>query len=58
MNIYPLKSNKNIAFNKWLKLYRIIKDGKRGKSFEEIKKIAYNINKFENEDIVQDLEKV
>lgn len=58
LNIYNLKSNKNIAFNKWLKLFRILKDGKRGKSFEEINNIAYNINKFKNEDIVQDLEKV
>lgn len=58
LDLYPLKSNKNISFHKWLKLYRILKDGKRGKSFEEIKKIAYNINKFENEDIVQNLEKI
>lgn len=58
LNIFTLKSNKNIVFNKWLKLYRIIKDGSRGKSFEEIKKIALNINKFENEDKVHDLEKI
>jgi len=50
---FPLRSNKNIAFNKWLKLFRIIEDGGRGKSFEEIKALAQNINKFETEDKVQ-----
>jgi hypothetical protein len=50
---FPLKSNKNIAYNKWLKLYRVVEEGGRGKSYEEIKLMAQNINKFENEDKVQ-----
>ena len=50
---FPLKSDKNIQYNHWLKLYRVIKDGGRGKSLEEIKTIAEKINKFEIEDKVQ-----
>lgn len=52
LNQYPLHSNKNIAFNKWLKLFRVVEDGGRGKSYEEIKAMAQNINKFETEDKV------
>jgi hypothetical protein len=36
-----------------LKLFRIIEKRGRGKNFEEIKKMAQNINKFEVEDKVQ-----
>jgi hypothetical protein len=50
---FPLHSNKNIAFHKWLKLYRVIEDGGRGKSYEEIRAMAQNINKYEVEDKVQ-----
>jgi len=50
---FPLHSNKNIAFHKWLKLYRVIEDGGRGKSYEEIRAMAQNINKSEVEDKVQ-----
>jgi hypothetical protein len=53
LNKYPLKSIKNIAYNKWLKLYRVIEEGGRGKSYEEIKLMAQNINKYEDEDKVQ-----
>jgi hypothetical protein len=53
LNIYPLKSIKNVAYYKWLKVYRVVEDGGRGKSFEEIKLMAQNINKFEDEDKVQ-----
>lgn len=50
---YPLRSNKNISFSRWLRLFRVIKDGGRGKSYEEIKEMAQNINKFGSEDKVQ-----
>ena len=50
---FPLKSNKNIVYSKWLVLYRILLDGCRGINYETIVKIAQNINKFENEDKVQ-----
>ena len=53
LNKYPLKTIKNIAYNKWLKLYRVIEEGGRGKSYEEIKLMAQNINKYEDEDKVQ-----
>lgn len=53
LEMFPLKSNKNIAFHKWLKLFRVVEDGGRGKSLEEIKAMAQNINKFEGEDKVQ-----
>jgi len=36
-----------------LKLYRVVEDGGRGKSFQEIKAMAQNINKYETEDKVQ-----
>lgn len=54
---YPLHSIKLIAYHKWLKLLRLIKDGGRGYSYDTIKNMAQNINKFEEEDKVQDLEK-
>jgi len=41
---YPLKSNKNINYHKWLKLYQILLDGGRGKDFETIKLMAESIN--------------
>jgi hypothetical protein len=50
---YPLKSNKNIIFHKWMKLFRIINEGGRGKTFDILLKMAQNIQKFENEDTVQ-----
>ena len=50
---FPLHSNKNISYFKWLKLYRVIEDGGRGKNYEQIKAMAQNINNFEDEDIVQ-----
>ncbi len=50
---YPLKSQKQIAYTKWIKLYRVIIDGGRGKSFEQIQKMAQEINKYEIEDKVQ-----
>lgn len=53
LNKFPLHSNKNISYNKWLRLYRILLDGGRGKNYEMIKKLAQNINKFEDEDKVQ-----
>ncbi len=40
-----------------MKLFRIVEEGGRGKDYETIKKMAQNINKFEDEDKVQDLEK-
>lgn len=49
---YPLRSNKNIAFCKWLRLYRILLDGCRGKDFLAIQKLAQGINKYEDEDKV------
>lgn len=49
----PLKSQKNIAYTKWLRLYRVIEDGGRGKDYEKIKSMAQNINKYEEEDKVQ-----
>lgn len=57
LKIFKLHSNKNISFIKWLKLYRVIEDGNRGKSYETIKDMAQNINKFGVEDSVHDLEK-
>lgn len=54
LDLYPLRSNKSIAFTRWLKLFRVIEEGGRGKSYEEIKAMAQNINKFETEDKVQD----
>ena len=54
---FPLKSNKNLSYCKWLRLYRILKDGCRGKDFDTIKKLAQNINKLENEDKVHKFEK-
>jgi hypothetical protein len=53
LDLYPLRSNKNIAFMKWLKLFRVVEEGGRGKSYEEIKAMAHSINKFETEDKVQ-----
>jgi hypothetical protein len=53
LNKFPLRSNKNIAYHKWLRLYRILLDGCRGKNYETIQKLAQNINKFEDEDKVQ-----
>jgi len=50
---YPLKSNKNIIYKKWLKYVRIIEDEGRGKSLIEIQKKAQKINKLGKEDIVQ-----
>jgi hypothetical protein len=50
---YPLKSIKNIAYNKWLKLYRIIEDGGRCISYEEMEKRAKRVNDYGKEDIVQ-----
>lgn len=41
-----------------MKLFRIVEEGGRGKDYETIKKMAQNINKFEDEDKVQDLEKI
>lgn len=52
LNQNPLKSNKNIAYSKWLVLYRVVEDGGRGKSYEQIKQMAQNINKFGDEDKV------
>lgn len=54
---FPLRSNKNIAYSKWLKLFRVVLDGGRGYSYETIKNMAQEINKFEDEDKVQKLEK-
>jgi hypothetical protein len=54
---FNLHSNKNINYNKWLKLFRVLEDGCRGKDYETIKKMAQNINKYEDEDKVQNLEK-
>jgi hypothetical protein len=53
LKIYKLKSNKNITYNKWLKLYRVLEDGKRGKDYDTIKKMSQDINKYEIEDTVQ-----
>ena len=53
LNVYPLKSNKNIAYKKWLRVYRIIEDGSRGKDLFTIRLLAQNINKFGDEDKVQ-----
>ncbi len=52
LNSFPLRSNKNIAYSKWLVLFRVIEDGGRGKNYDEIKKMAQNINKFGDEDKV------
>ena len=54
---YPLHSNKNIAYVKWMKLFRVIEDGGRGKTYTELKSMAESINKLEGEDKVQNLEK-
>ena len=54
---FPLHSIKNIAYVKWLKLFRVIEDGGRGKDYETIKQMARSINKYEVEDKVHDLEK-
>ena len=54
---YPLRSNKRIAYEKWKKLYRVIEEGGRGKDYEQIKTMAQNINKYEDEDKVQFLYK-
>jgi hypothetical protein len=34
-------------------LFRVVEEGGRGKSYEEIKAMAHSINKFETEDKVQ-----
>jgi hypothetical protein len=39
-----LHSNKNIAYKKWLKLYRVLEDGGRGKDYETIKRMAQSID--------------
>jgi hypothetical protein len=52
LSTYPLHSNKNIAYNKWLKLFRVVEDGGRGKSFEQIQQMAQGINKLGEEDKV------
>ena len=54
---FPLHSNKGVAYNKWLKLLRVVEDGGRGKDYETIKKMAQNINKFEDEEKVHSTEK-
>lgn len=54
---YPLRSIKNVAYVKWLKLLRVVAEGGRGKDYEAIKKMAQEINKFEDEDTVHGLEK-
>ena len=41
---YPLKSNKNIAYHKWLKMLRVVEEGGRGKSFEQMTQMAQDIN--------------
>ena len=60
LNIYlskfPLKSNKNISYVKWLKLYRVIEDGGRGKSFDRIEKMSKNINKYWRKEFDQRIE--
>lgn len=43
---YPLKSNKNIAYHKWLKMLRVVEEGGRGKSFEEMTQMAQDINSY------------
>ena len=51
---YPLKSNKNVAYHKWLKMLRVVEAGGRGKSFEEMTQMAQDINSYvEDEDKVQ-----
>ena len=60
---YPLKSSKRINYQKWLKLYREIEEGGRGKDWETIKSMSQSINKTalntikKVEDKVQTLEK-
>jgi len=53
---YPLKSNKKIAYMKWLKLYRVLEDGGRGKSFDTIEKMSKNINKYWRKEFDQRIE--
>lgn len=51
-----LKTEKQIAYTKWKKLYRVLEEGGRGKSKEEITRKAQEINEKGKED--EDEEKV
>lgn len=40
-----------------MRLFRVVEAGGRGKDYETIKKMAQNINKYEDEEKVHDIEK-
>lgn len=51
---YPLKSNKSVAYQKWLKMVRVVEEGGRGKTYEELLAMAQDINSYvKDEDKVQ-----
>lgn len=51
---YPLKSNKSVAYHKWLKMTRVVEEGGRGKTYEELLAMAQDINSYvKDEDKVQ-----
>jgi len=52
LNEYPLHSNKKFAYQKWLNIFNLIQKGSC--DLTEIRMLAQNINKLEDEDIVQE----